>query len=101
MAGAHGLRHCVEGVHDDEEVDGEGDEAGDERPRHVAAVGPHLRADGQPPGVLVAVLPHVRYRSGGCHRAGEKHPDDLHHAFRFSSWRYTGRNSNNEDCKIR
>jgi hypothetical protein len=78
MAGAQGLRDGVEGVHDDEEVDDERDEAGDQRPHHVAAVGPHLPADRQPPGVRVAVPPDVRYRAGGRHRADEKHPDDLH-----------------------
>ena len=77
MAGAQGLRDGVEGVHDDEEVDDERDEAGDQRPHHVAAVGPHLPADGQPPGVRVAVPPDVRYRAGGRHRADENHPDDL------------------------
>jgi len=83
MAGAQGLRDGVEGVHDDEEVDDERDEAGDQRPHHVAAVGPHLPADGQPPGVRVAVPPDVRYRAGGRHRADEKHPHDLHafHSF--------------------
>jgi hypothetical protein len=78
MAGAQGFGDRVEGVHDDEEVEEQRDEAGDERPHHVAAVGLHLRADGQPPGVLVAALPHLRDGAGGRHGARQKHPYRLH-----------------------
>jgi len=78
MAGAEGFGHRVEGVHDDEEVEEQRDEASDERPHHVAAVGLHLRADGQPPGVLVAALPDLRDRAGGRHSARQQHPYHLH-----------------------
>lgn len=77
MAGANDIGDNVEGVHDDDEVDGQRDEAGDERRHDVVAVGVYLPAHRQPPGVRVAVLRDVRYGAGGGHGTGEHHPQHL------------------------